>query len=1016
MSLKSKPDFTENDAAGLIGELYALSGSARVLPGERDQNFLFETGNGEKYVFKIVNREESREILEAQAELMQLLNSSACKSPRPVRSLSGQYIVETEMPDRAKYIVWMLSYIEGMPLGTIRHHSKQLLYSTGYETGRIDSLLSEYTNSLFERDFSWDLRNFRAVVEKYMPLLTDSQLVEFVRETTLQFERRVEPVAHMLRKSIIHNDANDYNIIASEDDGELMVAGIIDWGDAVYSYTIANLAVAISYAMLDKADPLAAAVNITRGYNDAFALLPVETEVLFTMARMRISVSICMAAWQQSVRPGDKYLVISQEPIARSVAIIGAIDPDLAEASFRLACAMDPNERQREVSRWLSEKGPASSPVLGMSLTGDNCVVFDLSVEGDLISGDHTLNSESFLSARIKEAMTQAGASVGMGRFDEPRILYSSPLFNNSRFSEREERTVHLGNDLFVDAGSPVYAPFDGIIHAFAYNPAPLDYGNVIMLSHKTDAGHPFYTLYGHLGGNSLEGKSKGQKVAAGEMFASVGSPGENGGWSPHLHFQVISDIERVTIDFPGVCPAGEREAWKILSPDPLPVLNIPAALFPSVPPKSKETEAVREKIIGTGLSLGYRDHIKMSRGYMQYMYDDAGLTYLDCYNNVPHVGHCHPEVLEVAISQMKKLNTNTRYLHDNLNEYAALLLSTLPAPLSRCFFVNSGSEANELALRLAFNYTGNRELVVLDGAYHGNTTTLIDISPYKHDGPGGHGTPSWVHKAPVADCYRGEFRYADPEAGSKYAGRVGEITRRLVSEGKGVAAFIAETCPSVGGQIIFPDGYLKEVYSHIRSAGGLSIADEVQTGYGRMGTSFYAFMDQGVIPDIVVLGKPIGNGHPIGAVITTDEVAAAFDNGMEFFSTFGGNTVSAAIGRRVLEITLRDKLQEHSMDTGNYLLEKLSRLKEKYSLAGDVRGSGLFFGIELVKSRETLDPAASEAAWICNRMRDNRILIGTDGPFHNVLKIRPPLAFNRNDADILADRLDRVFSEIVAR
>ncbi|MBS0012246.1 MAG: aminotransferase class III-fold pyridoxal phosphate-dependent enzyme, partial [Bacteroidales bacterium] len=319
-------------------------------------------------------------------------------------------------------------------------------------------------------------------------------------------------------------------------------------------------------------------------------------------------------------------------------------------------------------------------------------------------------------------------------------------------------------------------------------------------------------------------------------------------------------------------------------------------------------------------------------------------------------------------------------------------------------------SEANELALRLAFTYTGRRDLIVLEGAYHGNTSTLIDISPYKHDGPGGMGAPDWVHKAPVADPFRGEYKYHDRDAGKKYAQYVEGIISDLKHKGRSPAAFIAETCPSVGGQIIFPQGYLASVYKHIRAAGAVCIADEVQTAYGRMGSSFYAFEDQGVVPDIVVLGKPIGNGHPLAAVITTRDIASAFDNGMEFFSTFGGNTVSVAAGRKVLEIVLRDKYMKHAHETGSYLLDKLRTFKGKYPLVGDLRGSGLFLGIELVRDHDSLEPAGEEASYIAERMRERRILLGTDGPYNNVLKIRPPMPFDRENAEILADRLSDIF------
>jgi 4-aminobutyrate aminotransferase-like enzyme len=400
----------------------------------------------------------------------------------------------------------------------------------------------------------------------------------------------------------------------------------------------------------------------------------------------------------------------------------------------------------------------------------------------------------------------------------------------------------------------------------------------------------------------------------------------------------------------------------------------------------------------------------------MQYLYDETGRAYLDVYNNVPLVGHSHPQVVKAAQQQLALLNTNTRYLHDNIVRYAERLTALMPDPLQVCFFLNSASEANELALRLAREHTRQQDMIVLDAAYHGHTGGLIDISPYKFNGPGGSGRKPWVHIAPIPDDYRGEYKRSDPQAGPKYAQHVAEIIQQLQSQGQGLAAYIAETLPSVGGQIVFPPGYLEAVYRHVRAAGGVCIADEVQVGFGRLGTQLWGFETQAVVPDIVVLGKPIGNSFPLAAVVTTQEIAASFNNGMEFFSTFGGNPVACAVGLAVLDVLEYEGLQANALKVGNYLLKGLRYLMERYPLVGDVRGSGLFLGVELVKSRETLEPAADEASYVVNRLREEGILAGTDGPYHNVLKLRPPLIFTEADADFLLKRLDSILAEDAAQ
>jgi 4-aminobutyrate aminotransferase-like enzyme len=358
----------------------------------------------------------------------------------------------------------------------------------------------------------------------------------------------------------------------------------------------------------------------------------------------------------------------------------------------------------------------------------------------------------------------------------------------------------------------------------------------------------------------------------------------------------------------------------------------------------------------------------------------------------------------------MAVLNTNTRYLHTNIVAYAERLTALLPDPLSVCFFVNSGSEANDLALRLAWTHTAAQDIVALDGAYHGHTAALIDVSPYKHDGPGGAGAPPHVRIAPMPDVYRGP--HLGPDASPRYAAHVADAVAALQREGHGVAAFIAESVLSCGGQVVLPEGFLAEAYRHVHAAGGVCIADEVQVGFGRVGSHFWGFETQGVVPDIVTFGKPIGNGHPLAAVVTTPEIAASFANGMEYFNTFGGNPVSCAVGLAVLDVIRDEGLQAHALRIGGYLKDRLDVLRDRHAIVGDVRGLGLFLGIELVFDRDTRAPAPAQAAYLVERMREHGVLLSTDGPLHNVIKIKPPLPFAEAEADRLTDTLDRVLTE----
>jgi 4-aminobutyrate aminotransferase-like enzyme/Ser/Thr protein kinase RdoA (MazF antagonist) len=414
-----------------------------------------------------------------------------------------------------------------------------------------------------------------------------------------------------------------------------------------------------------------------------------------------------------------------------------------------------------------------------------------------------------------------------------------------------------------------------------------------------------------------------------------------------------------------------------------------------------------RRRMLGPSLSLSYSEPLHIIRGLRQHLYDAGGRRYLDCVNNVAHVGHAHARVNEAIARQMALLNTNTRYLHEHLAEYIERLTATLPPPLSVVYLVCSGSEANELALRLARAHTGRDRIFVLDAAYHGNTGALVDLSPYKFNGKGGRGKPAHVEIMPLPDVYRGPYR--GPDAGARYAAHVADIAERT----GGPAAFLAESASGCGGQVFFPRGYLAEAFAAVRAAGGVCVADEVQTGFGRAGSHFWMFQTHRVVPDIVTMGKPIANGHPMGAVVTTREIADSFANGMEYFNTFGGNPVSCAAGLAVLDVIRDEGLQENARATGDYLLAGLRDLATRHPPIGDVRGCGLFLGVELVRDRKTLEPAAEEASQLVDRMKELGVLLSTDGPLHNVIKIKPPLVFDRADADVLLERLEKALSDV---
>jgi 4-aminobutyrate aminotransferase-like enzyme/Ser/Thr protein kinase RdoA (MazF antagonist) len=1015
--LDRAPNFSCDNAVQLAQRLYNLRASAKSLPSERDQNFLLQAENGSLFVLKIANATDERAMLEAQNQVMGHVAEQISFCPRVLQNTNGEEMSIVESQDGKRHFVRLVTYLPGSPLGSVKRHSDELLYDLGNKVGQLTAALGGFEHPALHRDFHWDLANGLKIVHKYGKLIREPELRQTLLQLTSSFEKTVGPLLPNLRQSIIHNDANDYNLLAGGGadpySRNQSIVGLIDFGDMVYSYTVGDLAVAIAYAILDKPDPLASAARIVNGYHAAHPLTEDELRALFGLASMRLCMSACIAAEQQASQPGNDYLGISQAAIRNTLPKLAAIHPRFAEAVFRDACGLKPFSSSGNIVSWLASHVDEFASPLGFDLRAGPITVLDLSVSSPLLSSDPNQNVEPHLTPRINAAIAEAGAQVGIGRYDEARYFYTSPAFATGERITDEYRTIHLGIDLFAPPGTPVYAPLAGSVYAFADNNVPQDYGPVIVLEHQREDCPTFYSLYGHLSRESLNGISLGQRIEKGERLAATGESEENGGWTPHLHFQIITDLLELGTDFPGVARPSQRDVWLSLCPDPNLILGIPSGKFPPREPDRAETLASRRQKLGRNLSISYRKPLKIVRGWMQYLFDDEGRKYLDAYNNVAHVGHNHPRVVAAAQRQIAVLNTNTRYLHDNIYRYAEKLTALLPEPLSVCFFVNSGSEANELALRLTRTYTRQREMIVLDAAYHGNTNTLIDISPYKHNGPGGTGTPDWVHVAPIPDDYRGAYKRDDPQAGAKYARHLLEITENLKAQGRGLAGFIVESLPSVAGQLVLPPGYLAEVYRYVRAAGGLCIVDDVQTGFGRVGTHFWGFEMQGVTPDILVLGKPIGNGHPLGAVITTPEIADAFHNGMEYFTTFGGNPVSCAVGLEVLNVVLDENLQEHALRVGERMLAGLRPFVEHYPLVGDVRGSGLFLGVELVRDRDTLEPATVEAAYVMDRMREQGILLGTDGPYHNVVKIRPPMPFNEENADFLVSTMDKILEEL---
>jgi Ser/Thr protein kinase RdoA (MazF antagonist) len=465
--LEHKPCFGQKDAVHFVQALYGIRAEAAPMPSERDQNFLMEAESGERFVFKI--------------QVMAHLNQSGSLCPQVVPTMAGDSIAEIRSAVGKKHMTRLVSYLPGIPFGDVRRHSTELLHDLGGYIGRMDRALANFDHPAIHRNFHWDLAKALEIIRRHRSLIADTELRHLVDQLAGAFEHHVASVLSRLRTSVIHNDANDYNVIVGGGDDPYTrnqhVIGIIDLGDMVYSYTVSDLAVAVAYAILKKPDPLAAAAPIVRRYHLENPLTENEISTLFGLICMRLCMSVCIAAHQQRQHPDNPYLAISQQPIRETLPKLARIHPRFAEAVFRHESGFAPVPRTEPVCSWLRHRTDRFSPVLGIDLSTAPCVVFDLSVGSPLVSGDQEANAEPELTRRLFDQMREAGAPVGIGRHDEARLLYTSPLFTVSHGLTDEQRTVHLGMDLFAETGTPVYAPMTGTLHAFCRNDAPQDYG-----------------------------------------------------------------------------------------------------------------------------------------------------------------------------------------------------------------------------------------------------------------------------------------------------------------------------------------------------------------------------------------------------------------------------------------------------------------------------------------------------------------------------------------------------------
>jgi 4-aminobutyrate aminotransferase-like enzyme/Ser/Thr protein kinase RdoA (MazF antagonist) len=974
------------EAEHWLAEQFALRGHLEPLPGAQDLNFKVTAADGCRYLLKIHPPEaEPRAALQAAA--LHHLEQHAPDLPLPRLFLgrsAAPLAVVTDAAGRERRLR-LTTWLDGAAWTDAPARGTRSAASLGRLLARLDRGLAGFHHPAVTQPQPWDLANAAARRDE-AALIADPGRRATAQAVLHRFVIAVAPRLSGLPKQAIHGDAAGGNILL---DAAGEVSGLVGFGGLVETWRVNELAVAAAGVAIGAEDPIAAILPLVEAYCAENPIGEIEADLLLDLILTRHALALAMAARQ----PG------AANDAWPALAALQSTNRALAVARLRRAAGHEPVAERRAIEQWIQKQGHAFGPVLPLS-------------PGPLTPLPLGADRDATRGRPFREALHAALAEItgtAIGRYGEDRAIYDAQ-------TGPERRAIHHAIDIYAPAGTPVLAPLPGRIAMLGDDTSADGFGGIVVLEHEPGTPHRFWTFYGHLAPAGLAGMTIGATVEQGAAIGRLGLPEENGNWPPHLHMQLMTALvfDRAEAII-GLSLRSEWDLWESIFPNPNGILGLPVDTAAIVARDPDSLKRLRRPTTSAALGLAYDAPLKIVRGEGAYLIAEDGRRFLDLVNNVSHVGHAHPRVVEAIARQAALLNTNTRYLHDNLVEVTRRLARLLPPELSTIFLVNSGSEANDLALRLAKAYTGGTEVMVLDHAYHGHLSALIEISPRKFDGPGGAGRPrhTWVTEMP--DLYRGRFRYGDADAGPRYVEKLATLLRDMNGINRRLAAFFVEAILGSGGQLVLPEGYLKAAFAEIRAAGGVCVVDEVQTGFGRVGSHFWAFETQGtdgdVVPDIVTMGKPIGNGHPLGAVACRPEIAAAFANGMGYFNTFGGNPVSAAAGLAVLDIIRDQRLMHNAEAMGAALRDGLRKLAERHALIGDVRGLGLFIGVELVRDRRTLEPAAAEAKAIVEAMKGEGILLSSEGPHRNVLKIQPPLVITQEDCEFFLRKLDEVMT-----
>ena len=951
------PQISADQAAQLLEQHYGLTGALQSLGSQQDLNYRVDSERG-RFVLKICRGDYATIELQAQHAALNDLQAHV-RVPRVNRALTGEDVLSVTVGGQTAHLR-LLDYIDGQPLTHLPHLGRDVIAGFGELCGQVSRALEHFEHPGLDRTLQWDPRHAHALITHLLANLNNLPHRDAIERAANHAHTRLQPLADHLPWQAVHLDITDDNVVWQRDaQRRWQVQGVIDFGDLVHTWRIADLSVTCA-ALLHHAD------------GDPFAILPAvqachavtpllreELQALWPLIVARAAVLVLSSEQQQRLDPDNTYLLKNAEHEWEIFHVATSVPFALMEAAI-LSC----------VAQALPPMAGQDFAPLLPGLVGREFALIDLGVlSPHFEAGNWELPG---IDRRLlDEAATVHGlAASRYGQYRLSRTRADSAV---------EPQTFPLHVELHLPHGTVLEAPFGGTLRQS-------DDG--LLCLHEAQ-------LSLRIGGARTALKP-GSVVVKGQLLGEVHAP-------------LTVQLCRAELEPPLFCTPSRAPAWQALCPSPAALLGLACDAEPELDPKA--LLARRDASFARSQKHYYVDPPRIERGWRNHLIDMQGRSYLDMLNNVAVLGHGHPRMAAVAARQWSLLNTNSRFHYAAIAEFSERLLALAPEGMDRVFLVNSGTEANDLAIRLAWAYSGGRDMLSVLEAYHGWSVAADVVSTSIADNPQALSSrPDWVHPVTAPNTYRGEFRGQD--SAPDYVRSVDHNLAKIAASKRQLAGFICEPVYGNAGGISLPPGYLQQVYARVRAQGGVCIADEVQVGYGRMGHFFWGFEEQGVVPDIITMAKGMGNGQPLGAVITRREIAEALEAEGYFFSSSGGSPVSCQIGMAVLDVMQEEKLWENAQVVGGHFKARLEQLIDRHPLVGAVHGSGFYLGLELVRDRHTLEPATEETALLCDRLRELGIFMQPTGDYLNILKIKPPMVTSKRSVDFFVDMLSKVLDE----